>query len=292
MRYFKYLLLLFLFSCVSQDEYDKINRELSSVSSELEEEKKKNQDLENKIEDILYNKPQLIKEVKELYKLKDYKAALSKITELNDRHPNSIETSEANIIKDKINDHINWDSVKNLNSLNDVESYLSAYPEGLHLKEATILHEKLLKEKEEEEYQLALSSSGSYNLQMFINNYPNRADIQKLKELLITREVDEILGDSKTGSLPSFDRNYNSLYNSSSDFSQVTIKNSTGYLLTLRYSGESIKKISIPAGRSSTVTLFSGNYKISASANGLHYGGREYLNGDYTSEYYIKTSRY
>jgi len=72
----------------------------------------------------------------------------------------------------------------------------------------------------------------------------------------------------------------------------VTIENDTGYRLTVRYSGPSVKEIVIPRGSSETTSLSSGSYKIAASANGLHYAGRESLSGSYSSKYYISTSQY
>jgi len=88
--------------------------------------------------------------------------------------------------------------------------------------------------------------------------------------------------------LPSFAQT-NSGYSSTSS---VTIKNDTGYELTVRYSGPSVTMISIPRGGSKTTSLSSGSYKIAASAGGLHYGGRESLSGNYSSSYYISTTRY
>lgn len=288
----------FLFSCVSEEKYNNVISDLDDVNIELDETKtalnkleEENVELSKRIDDILYNKPLLIKEIREMYKLKDYKAAMIKISEMNKRHSGSLENTRANLFKENIIDHETFTKAKDQRDLFYLETYVANFPKALHGKEAKRIITEIKRENEKSEYQKALNSKYPSTLKAFIENYPNRSDISKLKEMLITKEVEEIMSQSSTGSLPSFDKDYYSS-SSSSSFSDVTVENSTSYLLILRYSGASTKKVEIPAGRTQTVTVKSGRYKISATANGLHYAGTESLNGDYSSKYYITTSRF
>jgi hypothetical protein len=93
------------------------------------------------------------------------------------------------------------------------------------------------------------------------------------------------MGNRETGKLPTFDQT--SFENSPS--SAVAITNETGCDLTVRYSGEDVKMIEVPAGATRTVYLSSGNYRIAASACNANYAGNEDLHGDYSSRYYIRT---
>jgi len=77
-------------------------------------------------------------------------------------------------------------------------------------------------------------------------------------------EVEEIMGSSETGQMPSFD-SYGSVYSSNSS---VRITNNTGCDLTVRYSGVQAKIIEIPSGGTRTDYLASGSYKLAASACG------------------------
>jgi hypothetical protein len=50
--------------------------------------------------------------------------------------------------------------------------------------------------------------------------------------------------------------------------------------------------ITIPEGSTRSVSLSSGNYRVAATACGHNYAGSENLTGDYTSTFYISTTRY
>lgn len=104
----------------------------------------------------------------------------------------------------------------------------------------------------------------------------------------IQKEVDEIFNDDKTGKLPEseFQNKNNSKY------SEVTISNDTGCELIVRYSGQSVRKFIIDVGETKTFSLYSGKYRVAASACGSNYAGLESLSGNYSSKFYIRTVRY
>ncbi|NPA43970.1 MAG: hypothetical protein GXO49_00390, partial [Chlorobi bacterium] len=174
------------------------------------------------------------------------------------------------------------------NDISLAKNYINKYPKGKHIYKVKKIYKKLKKQKEKEDYAEAKRINTSDVWQKFLNNYPNHWDRKNIKKRIISLKVDEIMQSNETGNLPSFSKtNYGH-----SAISTVTIHNDTGYELTVRYSGPSIKEIVIPKGKYKTTRLKSGSYKIAASAGGLNYAGTEDLSGNYTSKYYIVTTRY
>lgn len=135
-------------------------------------------------------------------------------------------------------------------------------------------------------YKEVLETSSIYELQNFIKNNPNHENIDVLNAKLIDLEVSQIISDNKTGKMPTSDK----ISDSYSSISEVSIKNDTSCELVVRYSGKDSKKISIPANQSASISLKSGNYRVTASACGENYAGNEELRGNYSSSYYITTS--
>lgn len=122
----------------------------------------------------------------------------------------------------------------------------------------------------------------------FTEYFPKSRNFEKAKEFAIKKEVDEIYNDGKTGNLPQSE-----IQNSSnSKYSDVTITNDTGCELIIRYSGKSVRKYLIEVGETKTVSIYSGNYRIAASACGSNYAGEESISGNYSSKFYIRTVRY
>ena len=85
-------------------------------------------------------------------------------------------------------------------------------------------------------------------------------------------------------------------YYGSGAYSTVSVTNSTGYALTLLYSGKEAKKVIIPSNGQTSVRLKNGTYRIAASvstSNVIPYAGVEELSGGgYDVDYYIQTRRY
>lgn len=135
-------------------------------------------------------------------------------------------------------------------------------------------------------YEEAMATLSIYELKDFIKKNPNHENIDNLKSKLIDLEVNLIMNDEKTGKMPISDK----ISNSNSSSSEVSIKNDTSCELEVRYSGKNSKMISIPAGQSASISLRSGNYRVTASACGENYAGIENLSGNYSSSYYISTT--
>lgn len=135
----------------------------------------------------------------------------------------------------------------------------------------------------EKAYTEAESGGTSYGWKKFLEEYPDHPKASAIERKIIQLEVDEIMGDSETGEMPSFESNGGG----SSSGSDVQITNNTGCELTVRYSGSDVKMINIPVGSTRTVRLSSGSYRIAASACGANYAGTESLHGSYSSSFSI-----
>lgn len=125
----------------------------------------------------------------------------------------------------------------------------------------------------------------------YLKFHPSGSHAATARKKVIDLEVDGIFAGSH-GTLPSMDRTY---YGYSST-SSVTIHNGTGYTLTIYYSGNSSKKVSIPAGQTTSFSMPNGEYRVAASVSSASvrsYAGRESLiGGGYEADYYISTSRF
>lgn len=261
-------------SCVSQDKYDKISQEKETLQQELQE--------------LKFGASNLLSDAKKFSQAKDYLQAKEKIKTLLEKHPDRPESAEAKQMLSIIDEEESWNTALNSTDISSTVNYISNYSHGKYLSFAKKRLQELKIAKEKSDYENALSQNSSSIWKSFVSNYPSHSDIDEIKKRIIKCEVDEIMGDRETGKLPSFDQT-SFEYSSSS---AVSITNDTQCELTVRYSGSDIKMIEIPAGRTRTVNLSSGSYRIAASACGSNYAGTEELHGNYSSKYYIVTSRY
>ena len=272
--FFLFFLALIFSSCVSQDQYDKELKEKEALEQELQE--------------LKFGAPSMLADGKKFFEAKDFTSAKEKLTALIEKHPDLPESAEAKSILEQINEEELWSTALNSQEVNITQNYINQYPSGKYTSLAVARMDELKILKEKSDYENALNSNSSSLWKSFIVNYPNRDDIDEIKQKIIKCEVDEIMGDGNTGILPSSQQT--SSYSSSSSI--ATISNDTQCELTVRYSGNDIKMITIPAGGTSSIYLSSGNYRIAASACGANYAGTEYLSGNYNSRYYIRTTRY
>jgi hypothetical protein len=137
-------------------------------------------------------------------------------------------------------------------------------------------------------YENAKTENTSYAWKNFLDEYPYHVEANIIKDKIIRLEVDEIMGKSSTGKMPSF--NQESYGNSSTSYVEIT--NNTGCNLIVRYSGIDAKVIEIPEGSTQSVYLKSGEYKVVASACSENYAGVENLQGSYSSSFFIKRRSY
>ena len=144
-----------------------------------------------------------------------------------------------------------------------------------------------LKLKEEaDRYAEALAANDSETWKKFLRDYENRSDRQEIEDKIIKIEVDEIFA-GEYGEIPSNVRTGQVNYVTST----INIKNDTPYTLTILYSGPENKRIVIGSGMSKQSNMKSGSYRVTASVSAArvsNYAGREVMQGDYESTYYIR----
>lgn len=268
-------------SCVQQSEYDKLSIENKELKEQLDE-------LEN-------GAVRLYGQAVELTKNNELEKAEEKLKVLFDRHSETDESEKGRIlavqIKSKKIENADNTSYKNALSIYTVESlekYITENPKGKFVNECKRNIASVIKENEQKEYENALVTTSSYTLEEFISKYPNHKSVKSFRKKIIELEVDEIFGDKNTGQLPSYDRNSSSY----SSYSEIEIENGTQCTLEVRYSGTDTKMIEIPAGATRSISMSSGTYRIAASACGSNYAGTENLQGNYSTRYYITSTRY
>ena len=146
--------------------------------------------------------------------------------------------------------------------------------------------EELLAQKEKDLYAKAQEVNNAEGWKDFIKLYPDHAQKDKINDIIIKLEVDAIFaGDYED--IPDASRVGEANYVTSN----ISLKNSTQYTLTVRYSGPENRKIIIAPRSTEKVNLKSGNYRVTASVNSArvtNYAGRESLSGGYESNYYIR----
>jgi len=280
-KYLSVILILSITACVPESEHNKVVSERNELAI-------KNDSLKKELDGIKFGAPNLLSDGKVFFEAKEFVKAKEKFQALVDQHPDMPQTLEAKKILLILDDEISWIKASNSNKIEIVENYLQNYPKGKHTAKAKAIKSELKTLNLKQEYDNASAQNTSSAWKKFLENYPNHPKASAIKKKIIRLEVDEILGNSKTGEMPA-SQQYG---NGHSSNSSVEIKNDTGCELTVRYSGPDVKKITISAGQSQTVYLSSGSYKVAASACGSNYGGNEDLHGKYGSSFYIRRSRY
>lgn len=272
---------ILIYSCVPQSEHDKIISEKDAIVQERDR-------LKQEIDDIKFGAPNLLTDGITFYNAKDYIKARQKFQMLVEKHPDLPQSSEAKKYLSNIDEEELWNNAIKLNDISYVETYILKYPKGKYHGIALDRRNELRILNRQKAYESAINQNSSYGWKTFLEQYPDFEDAAAIRKKIIRLEVDEILGDQETGKIPSFNQ-YNSNYSSNSS---VAITNNTGCELTVRYSGPDAEMITISTGRTRTVYLSSGSYKITASACGANYAGTESLHGEYGSTFYITTTRY
>lgn len=230
--------------------------------------------------------PSLLVDGKKYFQSKDYENAKTTLTDLLSNYPDLPEAAEAKNLLYEVNQEDAWSKAMASYDIDITKSYINQYPNGKYITEANKRLPELIAYKEETDYQNAVNANNSNAWREFLQNYPNRKDISDIKRKIISCEVDEIMSDQNTGELPSSQQ----IGGRGSSVSSVTIENATGCELVVRYSGNDVKMVTIPAAGRSRISLKSGSYRVAASACGYNYAGTKDLSGNYSSQYYIATS--
>jgi len=273
--FFYYLLVsTLLSSCVSETEHQRVLEENEQLRAELEE--------------IKFGAPVLLTEGKKFFEAKDYSKARDKFQTLLEKHPDLPQSIEAKKYLSTLDEEELWHYAVNSDDISMSENYISNYPKGKYVSKARARREELKILNLEKAYNDANNSNSSHAWKNFLEEYPNHKEANEIRNKIIRLEVDEIMANSNTGQIPSFNQNSYSYSSSSS----VEITNNTGCSLIVRYSGADAKMIEIPKGGKKRVNLSSGIYKVAASACGSNYAGTENLQGSYSSTFYISSTRF
>lgn len=293
MRIFLFVAISILFlGCVQESTYNALKNQSENEKQALQNEinglKDEVSALKTEIELLKFNKDSMLAEIKELESIEEYSLAIKKVNDFNNKFPEAVEAKMALQMLPSLKENESWKNIVDYPTISSVEYFINSYPESKHIYKA----KKIKSDLEYEIMEKALSDIALYptisKIESFISKYPNHSKVGYLEDLIIELEVNQIMAQSNTGKLPSLDNNYYGSHSGS--WSSVDITNSTGYTLTIRYVGPSVLKIVIPAYGSKNIDVLNGDYKITASANGLNYAGYENLYGNYTSDYYITTS--
>lgn len=272
---------IFLCSCVSQSDYDRIASEKGNITQERDV-------LKAELNEIKFGAPNLLKDGKKFYEANDFIQSRQKFQMLVEKHPDLPESIEAKKYLANIDEAELWGQALGSEDIEISDRYIQNYPKGKFIAKASARRSELLELKKKKAYEYATSNNTSSTWKQFLEDYPNHDEAAAIRKRIIRLEVDEIFGDRATGQMPSFNQ-YNTGYSS---ISTVSITNNTGCVLTVRYSGPDVEMILIPVGGSKMVSLSSGSYKVAASACGANYAGSENLNSDYRSTFTISTTRY
>tara|TARA_R110002020_G_scaffold312101_1_gene527570 strand:- start:483 stop:1367 length:885 start_codon:yes stop_codon:yes gene_type:complete len=144
---------------------------------------------------------------------------------------------------------------------------------------------ELLEEKENELYAHAKQQNTAQTWKDFISMYPEHPKKDQIEQQIIGLEVDDIFRGAY-GEIPVSSQTGAANYTNSA----VEITNNTSYTLTIRYSGPENKRLIISPNAKQKVNLKSGEYRVTASVNSArvnNFAGKERLNGEYSSSFYI-----
>lgn len=165
-------------------------------------------------------------------------------------------------------------------------------PSDEKLKELEKTMEDKSWESEYSAWQTASRLNTKEAYQKYIAIYPNGPHRPEANQRLIDIDVNNIFNGSHN-KMPMMKHVEE---DDESPTSTITVENATGYHLTVMYSGMESRKVVIPPGQKSTVTLKNGDYRIAASVPPAHirpYAGRQiFTGGRYETGYVVVGDRF
>lgn len=178
-----------------------------------------------------------------------------------------------------------WEGISNSRSEPEIRRFVRQYPETSKLAATEARIQELFNDWDWVREQDTLE-----HYRRFASRFPFHAQRGWFEKRIIDLEVDQIAAGDY-GILPraqpvagSFDV----------QDAEVSVENGTGYELTVRYSGRDSKKIVIPIGRTQTISLPIGSYRVAASVNAFnvrnYYGTDDMKAGRYESRFYVQSS--
>jgi len=191
-----------------------------------------------------------------------------------------LDKAKARIVE--LSDQI-WEQLSATKSDEKLKVFISKYPESTKIQDAQLRLDALYND-----YEWVKEQDKLIHYQRFISQYPGHAESAWIQKRIIDLEVDEI-SKGEYGDMPKADR-----VTGSGVDAEVTIENKTGYVLTVRYSGDSSYKITLPDREVRRIRISPGNYKVAASVNASnvrnYFGSESLESGQYSSSFHIRTS--
>jgi hypothetical protein len=112
---------LFLHSCVSQTEHDKVITEKEAIEQERDK-------LKQELEEIKFGTPTLLSDGKKFFAAKDFSQARQKFQTLLDKHPDMPQAIEAKKYLANIDEEELWNNASTSDDISYSENYISQYP--------------------------------------------------------------------------------------------------------------------------------------------------------------------
>ena len=216
--------------------------------------------------------------------------SIEKYKEYLEKHPYGKYRTEVENRIEELEEIIpEWEKTCFLNNLDSYNSFILNYPDCKFTKDA----ENRIFAIENSVWNNAVNENSKKSYDNYLNLFPVGKYSKTANKKIIDFEVDEIMSEDH-GKLPVMEP-VSSAFKKLT-YNEIEIENSTGYTLTVRYSGPESKKIIIQPNETSVITLSNGTYRVTATVNAYdvnNYAGNEILEGEaYSVEYYIKTEEY
>ncbi len=186
-----FILSISLYSCVSQDDYNKVQQENSLLKEELE--------------DIKFGSDRLLRQATNYFNNNQLDSAEARLNLLINKHNETKEAQEGRKLlaslssaRIKLEDLNSWKSAEASKDISTAERYILSHPNGKYLTLASQKIKTLKNENEFTAYNNAISQNMASVWTKFIEDYPDRYDIEDIKKKIIKAEIAEIRSSRNT----------------------------------------------------------------------------------------------
>jgi len=247
--------------------------------------------LSAQVNDLKFGASSLLKKAMLAVRNEQYDSAQLILINITNKYYQSKEAAKAQNILIEIAPKIEkcfYQKARSDSGIYSLQEYLNRYPDGKFVVDAQSLIQDRVWDK--------LNYNSVDSLLHFVSAYPNSVHSYEVNRMIIKAEVDQIIQNSDYKQLPTLTKDFNINSSALNGQSEVTIGNSTGYLLTMFYSGPQQYKIMISDGETRSMWLKSGIYNIVLYFDGdqSKYAAVEMLDGVYSASYHLNraTSTY
>lgn len=207
----------------------------------------------------------------------------SKAKELEDRYDHAETSFQYDVIAQEARG-----LARDIPSMSKLASKADQRAEDLRREEKARIHDQLWG-SESRAWSTVQTKKSIEAYRNYLKYYPKGIHANRVNKLLIDAEVDSVIKSGKFSEIPE------STYTETSTtaFANIEISNNTSYTLTIRYSGSTSTKLTIPPHNTKTIELVPATYNIVASVNDSDImplaGAETYKGGNYRITYYIST---